>query len=104
MLCLSGGQIKMQGEGIDKTGALRLTPPLSLPLVSCVPSIRRTMTFTLLHQRQQLPGKEVRLMTRVLPVPHTDVAVWDDAPQPSPNLVRVLDDVERALVPPPDPP
>ena len=42
-------------------------------------------------------------MTRVLPVPHTDVAAWADAPQPSPDLVRVLDDVERALVPPPDP-
>lgn len=43
-------------------------------------------------------------MTRVLPVSHTDVAAWDDASQPSPDLVRVLDDVERALVPPPDPP
>jgi len=43
-------------------------------------------------------------MTRVLPVPHTDVTVWDDAPQPSSDLVRVLDDVERALVPLPDPP
>jgi hypothetical protein len=62
------------------------------------------MPFTLLHQGQQLPGKEVKPMTRVLPVPHTDVAAWDDAPQPSPALVRVLDDVERALVPLPDPP
>ena len=62
------------------------------------------MTFTLLHQGQQLLGKEVKPMTRVLPVPHTDVAAWDDAPQSSPDLIQVLDDVERALVPPPDPP
>ncbi len=43
-------------------------------------------------------------MTRVLPVPHTDIEAWDNVPQPSPDLVRVLDDVERVLVPPPDPP
>ena len=41
-------------------------------------------------------------MTRVLPVPHTVIEVWDDVPQPSSNLIRVLDDVERALVPSPD--
>ena len=41
-------------------------------------------------------------MTRVLPVQHTDVTVWDDSPQLSPDLVRVLDDVERTFVPPPD--
>ena len=43
-------------------------------------------------------------MTRVLLVLHTDAAVREDALQPSSDLVRVLDDVERALVPPPDPP
>lgn len=43
-------------------------------------------------------------MTRVLPVPHMDAAAWNDALQPSPDLARVLDDVERALALPPEPP
>ena len=43
-------------------------------------------------------------MTRVLSVPHTDVIGWDNALQPSLDLVRVLDDVERVLDPSPEPP
>jgi hypothetical protein len=39
-------------------------------------------------------------MTSVVSNPFTDAAAWDDAPPPSRDLVRVLEDVERALVPP----